>query len=459
MKKFLALLLCMVFILGVFTSCNSETNPPENTPTDDSGEDSSHDTDSDVPDEPAIPNEPEYDELDPNFLAVAKQYTHDDGSVLSSYLGETVKTYEEICVFYEAEGYELYCENDFNGNLFSTYVKGDKLAHIYWIDVLEEINILTSETRGKNLPEKNIIAEGDIPLSVTQLQQETTQTSGMAYIIQLADGSFIIYDGAYAGTVRELCNTLTKLKGDKDIHIRAWLITHSHDDHCTGFEAFTTQQKRYLHSLTLDYVLISPIEKGQAVAMDGDANYFAGKIQQDVESIEGAKLCYVSTGMSFDFVNARMDILFTPDELFIDGTTWYFNDTSTISRISSNQEDSGDTMNMIFLGDAGVSVAERLMMYYGDFLRSDMCQISHHGVENFPLLAYRIIKSSILWYPCNTNLYSGGAGAGRDDNVRAALRDSSVTKEILLRDNARYKRYFNPELNPEFDSDNKFPSK
>ena len=88
-----------------------------------------------------------------------------------------------------------------------------------------------------------------------------------------------------------------------------------------------------------------------------------------------------------------------------------------------------------------------------------MCQISHHGVENFPLLAYRIIKSSILWYPCNTDLYSGGAGANRDANVRAVLRDSSVTKEILLRDNAKYTRYFNPELNPEIDPDNKFPSK
>ena len=48
---------------------------------------------------------------------------------------------------------------------------------------------------------------------------------------------------------------------------------------------------------------------------------------------------------------------------------------------------------------------------------------------------------------------------GKRVTVRAVLRDSSVTKEILLRDNTRYKRYFNPELNPEIDPDNKFPSK
>ena len=39
MKKFLTLLLCLTFVLGVFASCNSETDPPENIPSDSSVED------------------------------------------------------------------------------------------------------------------------------------------------------------------------------------------------------------------------------------------------------------------------------------------------------------------------------------------------------------------------------------------------------------------------------------
>ena len=240
MRKFLALLLCLIFILSALASCNSDVEPPEDINPQDSGEEIPPVTDP----EPDVPDEPKYDELDPMLLAASKTYVHDDGSILTSYDGVTATEYEEVCIFYEAEGYELYCENDFNGNLFSTYVRGAELAHVYWIDVFEELNILTSDTRGGTLPKKDTSADGDIPLNITQLQQMTSQTSGMAYIIQLADGSFIIYDGGYSDTPRELCLTLEKLKGDGDIHIRAWLITHSHDDHYSCFEAFEKSSRR-----------------------------------------------------------------------------------------------------------------------------------------------------------------------------------------------------------------------
>ena len=100
---------------------------------------------------------------------------------------------------------------------------------------------------------------------------------------------------------------------------------------------------------------------------------------------------------------------------------------------------------MMFRGDAGNEVAKRLMLYYESALRPDMIQISHHGVENFPLLAYQMIRPAILFYPCNTSLYNL---TDRDADVRQALKLSPVTKEILLRDDELYVRYLNPELNP-----------
>ena len=452
MKKFIAFLLCLIFVLTAFASCNSAPEEP-----DDIGENSpsKEDTDPIVEPDPVVPEEPEYEELDPMFLTAAKTYTDGGGAVLSAYPGEPVESYEGVCAFYEGEGFELYCENNFNNNLFSTYTNGSELAHVYWIEALNELNIVTSATGAENLPPKEITVEGDIPLSVTQLQQLPSETSGMSYVIQLSDGSFVIYDGGYASTCKELCNTLNKLSETDEIHIRAWLITHSHDDHYSCLEAFHKQSRRYLKSLKIDYFLIAPINAAEAIPMDKDANYLATNIHYDSELFEGSKVCYVHTGMSFNFCNLRMDILYTPNDLFIDGNTGYFNDTSIISRVYSNQPDSKDTLSMIFLGDAGVSVAERLMLYYGDFLRTDMCQISHHGVENFPLLAYRMIKAPVLFYPCNTSLYNL---TNRDAEVRAALRESVITKEILLRDNARYTRYFNPELNPEIDPDSKFPT-
>jgi hypothetical protein len=76
---------------------------------------------------------------------------------------------------------------------------------------------------------------------------------------------------------------------------------------------------------------------------------------------------------------------------------------------------------------------------YGDYLKSDMCQVAHHGVEDFPLIAYRFIKPAILWYPCSQALYDK---TNRDKEVRAALAKSKYTKEIILHEKARETREF-----------------
>ena len=397
-----------------------------------------------------IAEDPFYDDPDdPSTFTPTKTYENSGGAVLNAYASKTVDTYESVCNFYEKRGYSLYCETNKAGNLFSTYTKGSILVHVYWIEAHKELNVVTDNHGAENLPERVIQITGNYKTSVTQLQQQTNQTSGMAYIVQLADGSFIIYDGGYANTVPEMFSTLRSLSPDQSkIHIRAWIITHSHDDHYSGFSEFSKKVSSYKNEysceIVLDHVLISPFNASQAVSLDSDGKYFNETIYSDIRNFPGAKVCKVYTGMEFVYGNMNLEILFTANELFIDGGVSYFNESSLVSRIYSNTPENGDTFSMIFLGDAGSGVANRLMTYYGDYIQSDMCQISHHGVENFPLAAYEMIGASILFYPCNTSLYNL---TNRDADVRKALRESPVTKEILLRDDAQYRRYFNPLLN------------
>ena len=101
------------------------------------------------------------------------------------------------------------------------------------------------------------------------------------------------------------------------------------------------------------------------------------------------------------------------------------NNTSIISRIYANNG------KMLFLADAGMDQAEHLAIVYKDHLLSNACQVSHHGVEDFPLIVYRQINPSVLWYPCNTELYNL---KNRDADVRAALKNSRYVEEILLHD-------------------------
>ena len=457
MKKLISLLLCLVFIVTAFAACNKEEDPPE-IPSSDIGETPEQPDESDpedsgsTPDPEQIPDplpEP-VDPIDPDSLTLTKTYKPDSNALLSSYADYDSDVFHGVCQHYYDAGYELYGQSEINNNLFATFTKGGALAHVYWIEKLCELNIVTDIQGANALPPMDEEVTGDIPTSVTQLQQKTSQTSGMSYIVQLSDGSFIIYDGGYADTVNEMMNTLKKLNGDKDeIHIRAWLITHSHDDHYSCFSQFANIYKRYKLNVKLDRLLIAPVNDNEARPLEkADSPYLSEIVHTDIKQFEGAQICYVYTGMVFNICNVNLEILLTPDDLFIDGGITYFNETSIVSRISSaDPEGSGETLSMIFLGDAGNEVAKKLMFYYESELRTDMVQISHHGVENFPLLGYQTIRASILFYPCNMDLYSGKTGAGRDEVVRIALKSYPYTKEILLRDNEQYKRYFNPTLN------------
>ncbi len=459
MKKCL-FLLCALLALGLFSACTEDAPAPE-TGTETAGETIAATTSATTPETlpettpttvpetlPETETESPYAPIDPATLTAAKTYDNQHGAVLSTYPGKTVEDYEGVCVYYEQAGYERYCENAIGGNLYSTYVKGAEMAHVYRIEAEQELNIVRSETNGATLPPRDGGAIGEGVTSITQLQQQASETSGMAYVIHLSDGSFLVYDGGYASTIGQLLTELKALNGGNgDIHIRAWIMSHSHDDHYSGFRELSMRGGRYLNeydvSLTLDYFVLAPISDTDAVAMDDDGNFYASQLAKCMDKLEGTQVCYVHTGMTLRFAGMALDVLYTGEDLFIDGSTGYFNDSSMVTRLRSERE--GESHTMLFLGDAGSGVADRLERYYGDALKSDMCQISHHGVEDFPLSAYEKIAASTLFYPCNNWLY---ALTDRDADVRAALRESDVTEEILLRENDKYTRYFDPSKNP-----------
>lgn len=358
------------------------------------------------------------------------------GEYFLSYYEEPLESFLGVCKYHEDDGYELYSYNVLNGNHFATYIKGKLLSHIYWIECENELNIAQSDHCGEAMPPKTPeMTTGEYKTSVTQLQ--SPENNGMGYAVQLADGSFILYDGGYDHRADEMWDTLVTLNGsEENIIIRAWLITHSHSDHYQCFSEFAS---KYADKVTLERLMISPINKND---MGGDTYLHEGA-KADIEKFEGAKILYVHTGMTFSFCNVKMEILFTPDELYIADPRWGSglvniidnNSSSVVSRVYT------DDYSALFPGDASNHVAYRLLPYYGDYLKSDMCQAAHHGWESFPLIAYRHIKASIMWYPTTQACYdyTGSEDVG---DIRKAVRESRYTEEIIVHEHSRETRYF-----------------
>ncbi len=410
MKQLISVFLCLTFVLTTFVACTPAEDNPSDT-------DDMHDEETVAP----VLDLDGVEAVKHSSLGRDAIYFISDGDTLRSYFEEPIESFYGVCKYYEDDGWTFYNYNVLNGNHFATWTKGTNLAHIYWIECESELNVVTSSVSGESLPPVTpAVTTGNIKTSVTQIQ--SSEINGMGYVIQLEDGSFIVLDGGLTSCVDEMWNTLVALNGGENgIVIRAWLISHGHEDHFECFRAFAS---KYASKVQLETVMISPVE------MQASGNYIGGEsIVNDVKLFDGTKLLYVHTGMVFKFCNVTMEILYTGDELWIaeryrdGGAAQESNNSSIVSRIYT------DDYSALFLADASEEVALRMALYYGDYLKSDMCQVAHHGVEDFPLIAYRFINAAILWYPCSQSLYDAN---DRDKEVRDALKYSKYTKEIIL---------------------------
>ena len=426
MKKIIAMLICIAFVITAFAACNKEEEPPEIPDELPETQDSDSEGETDPVEEPNIKLGLDLTGVEPlrySRLGPGKQYVIAGGDRLSKYDGEPKESFLGVCKYYDSTGYKLYGYNELGPVLSATYTKDKSMMHIYWIGgELNELGIVTSKTGAENLPPQTPeVTDGPNDTVVAQMraleQNPKTNLNGMGYVVRLADGSFIIYDGGYELRLGELWDTLkTYNGGEEGIVIRAWLLTHAHGDHYPCFNAFADE---YADKVKLEYMLISP-------SGDKTGTSYLDTVQRSVNKFDGAKTILAHTGMVFNFCDVKMEILISADEVYVDAVSDDFNNTSLVSRIIKEGGKS-----MIFLGDAGDDISTRLVPMYGEYLKSDMCQAAHHGVEDFTVGAYRLIRAAIWFYPCNSSLYGR---YDRNGDVRIEIRYAEYTEKIYLHD-------------------------
>ncbi len=364
-------------------------------------------------------------------------YTGGDGATLCTYTGKSKTTFTDVCALLASQGFTVYSESEQNGSLFSTYQKGTELYHLYWLQDDSTLNIVHSTTAASALPVAVSPVTGGVATTVTQLKLPLTSqniyANGMGYVIRLADGSFLIYDGGYAEQAEQLYELLIKQNGGtENIVIRAWMLTHSHGDHYGCLSEFSN---RYASLVEVETFLIAPVQ-----AADASDTYLNSIFPDVAARFSGAEICTVHTGMRFRFCNLTMEILLAPDEVYIDYAGKAkpdFNNSSIVSRLV------GDGDGMLFLGDAPSLVTDRLTSIYGNALQTNQCQVAHHGVGDSTAAFYNSLSAKVLWYPCGEKLYSWtelfADNLARNGAVRQALAESG-NYEILLHDGCLWQK-------------------
>ena len=155
-------------------------------------------------------------------------YACHDGSTLYAYAGKTETDFEAVCDGYKALGFKVYSDTNKAGNRFTTLVGDGPMAHVYWLKDTGELNLVLSDTAANTLPPVTPeVTDGDYACSIVQMK-DNTNVNGMAYIIQLKDGSYVVYDGSYSGQARKLTKYMQdNYTGEGKPTVRAWILTHS----------------------------------------------------------------------------------------------------------------------------------------------------------------------------------------------------------------------------------------
>ena len=250
----------------------------------------------------------------------------------------------------------------------------------------------------------------------------------IANVVRLCDGSFIVYDGGmpfseHAHRLYTVLKSQTEL--GKPIVIAAWVLTHPHFDHTGVFELFTQE---YADKVKVENIVLN----FSPVTLYTDGGYPA-RILELVKNYAGARVMKVYAGTDLYFRNVKMEVLFeqtlNPPKLIKN-----INAETLVTRL----EWDGKSF-MMFADHADFEGNERypagnfnngaIRRMYGDYLKSDVVQVAHHGLGGGGTAAlYELVDAKYALWPVSEQKYNrhklgeGGVNAWfRRDDVKTFL--------------------------------------
>ena len=343
-------------------------------------------------------------------------------------------------------GFTLYDSNTIEDNQFATYTaKKDGVETAAYTKYFKDDGIfqVVWGVRGY-LPETQSIAYPTSPKttpSITQLGREQVYNGwnatakrvdgapGMGYVIQLADGRYILIDsgpadkeitllekqgGEWGEGETRMTEDAKRLydflvannpNGGKPV-IAAWLITHAHSDHVGLANQFLQTYKNDIVVELAGYnfpdLYNVTITEGGGAAMASGAASFRTALNA-FPAAQRAKQMVFHTGQRLYFPGCEIEILYTQEDYF-PGVFATGNRSSAVFRVTMEAA-SGDKTVFMVMGDADGDLCPMLARRYGAELKCDILQLTHHGFNGGSSDAYQLMAPEICFWSCDPYRY------------------------------------------------------
>ncbi len=228
---------------------------------------------------------------------------------------------------------------------------------------------------------------------------QLTETSRfmMSFVLVTDKGNCIIIDG---GRPEDMPLLKQYVDGRR---VSAWILTHAHIDHISGFvDEFVNHGGRDFDIDTI-YYNFPPYDELIKKTDVEDVEWFRHDINNMLPAFNAAlplfqdKTRIVRQGESLDIDEVHIDFLFSYHEGL---TANIINDSSLVFKVTTPNK------TVMFLGDLGPDAGDLLFRESRHLLKSDICQMAHHGHMNVGMEVYAAIMPEACLWCCADWLYN-----------------------------------------------------
>ena len=178
-------------------------------------------------------------------------------------------------------------------------------------------------------------------------------------------------------------------------HISAWILTHAHMDHISGFVDEMNKNGGADFDIGTIYYHFPPYDELIGKTDVEDIDYFRSELNSMLPAFNAAKPVFenkihiVTQGETLDIDDVHIDFLFSYHEGL---TANLMNDSSLVFKVTAPNK------TVLFLGDLGPDGGDVLFRESRHLLKSDLCQMAHHGHMNVGMEVYaEIMPEACLW--------------------------------------------------------------
>ena len=207
---------------------------------------------------------------------------------------------------------------------------------------------------------------------------------GMAYMIRTRGNRLVIIDGGRnVEDSRHLIAKAKELTGEEKPVVALWILPHPHVDHYNAI-LYLSRDEEMRNSLVIERFCFDLAELG--------GNGVRLQVLEIAENFKkgNTEILTPRTGNFWDIDGMTLKFFFTPADFdkLKDG-----NEYSLIFKVQ------GANKSVMFTGDAYPRTAARVALKFWDDLKSDICQLAHHGLNGADASFYARVDAKTVLIP------------------------------------------------------------